>query len=170
VASPKWTGFYRLEYGLWHGQSAAELAPYAGRLAANVRALLAGWPAAEIPLIDIGLRTHEVLENALEFQLTGHDDYGSGSTLATVSANITGTRELLSVLHPLLVPRYPGLPAVYTWLGRLQALVDAEHRPDGRWVPVSRLSVSARQAIDAACGQVLEELAPVASITEPRNT
>jgi hypothetical protein len=37
-------------------------------------------------------------------------------------------------------------------------------------VPESALSVSARQAIDAACSQVLQELAPIAAITEPRNT
>jgi iron uptake system EfeUOB component EfeO/EfeM len=170
VNNPKWTGFYRLEYGLWHGQSARELRPYASKLAANVRSLLATWPSMEIPLIDIGLRAHEILENALEFQLTGHDDYGSGSTLATTLANITGTRELLSLLHPLLVTRYPGLPAVYTGLSRLQALLEKEHRPGGAWVAVSQLPKSAHQAIDAACGQVLQALAPVASIAEPRNT
>jgi iron uptake system EfeUOB component EfeO/EfeM len=170
VNNPKWTGFYRLEYGLWHGQSASELAPYASRLAANVRSLLATWPSMEIPLIDIGLRTHEILENALEFQLTGHDDYGSGTTLATTLANIAGTRELLSLLHPLLATRYPGLPSVYTGLNHLQTLLQAEHRGGGTWVPVSKLPQSARQAIDAACGQVLEELAPIASIAEPRNT
>jgi iron uptake system component EfeO len=169
VTNPKWTGFYRLEYGLWHGQSASELTPYASKLAADVRSLQAAWPTMEIPLIDIGLRTHEIMENALEFQLTGHDDYGSGTTLATVLANIQGDRELLSLLHPLLVSRYPGLPAVYTWLDRLQALIEAEHQPDGTWVPVSQLSQSANQAIDAACGQLLEELAPIASIAEPRN-
>jgi iron uptake system component EfeO len=169
VNNPKWTGFYRLEYGLWHGQPASELTPYANDLAADVRSLLAAWPGMEIPLIDIGLRTHEILENALEFQLTGHDDYGSGTTLATTLANIQGTRELLSLLHPLLVTRYPGLPAVYTWLDRLQALLEAEHQPDGTWVPVSQLPQSASQAIDAACGQALEELAPIASIAEPRN-
>jgi iron uptake system component EfeO len=170
VNSPQWTGFYRIEYGLWHGQSAGELTPYANRLAANVRSLLATWPTMEIPLIDIGLRTHEIMENALEFQLTGHDDYGSGTTLATVLANITGTRELLTVLRPLLVSRYPGLPAVYTGLDQLQSLLEAEHQPDGTWVSVSDLPESARQAIDAACGQVLEDLAPIASIAEPRNT
>jgi iron uptake system component EfeO len=168
--NPQWTGFYRLEYGLWHGQSASELTPYANDLAADVRSLLAAWPTMEIPLIDIGLRTHEILENALEFQLTGHDDYGSGTTLATTLANIQGTRELLSLLHPLLATRYPGLPAVYTWLDRLQALLEAEHQPDGTWVPVSQLPQSASQAIDAACSQALEELAPIASIAEPRNT
>jgi iron uptake system component EfeO len=170
VTSPQWTGFYRLEYGLWHGQSAAELAPYATKLAADVKSLLAAWPTMEIPLIDVGLRTHEIMENALEFQLTGHDDYGSGTTLATTLANIQGTRVLLALLHPLLVTRYPGLPGVYTWLNRLQALLEAEHQPDGTWVPVSQLSQPARQDIDAACSQALQELAPIASIAEPRNT
>ena len=169
VNNPRWTGFYRIEYGLWHGQSAGELTPYANGLAANVRVLLAAWPAMEIPLIDIGLRTHEILENALEFQLTGHDDYGSGTTLATTLANIQGTRELLSLLHPLLVTRYSGLPVVYAWLDRLQSLLEAERRPGGTWVSVSELPQSARQAIGAACGQVLEELAPIASVAEPRN-
>ena len=45
----------------------------------------ASWPRTEINLLDIGLRTHEILENALEFQLSGHDDYGSGTTLATTA-------------------------------------------------------------------------------------
>jgi iron uptake system component EfeO len=170
VSNPQWTGFYRLEYGLWHGQSASELTPYASKLAADVQSLLTTWPTMEIPLIDIGLRTHEILENALEFQLTGHDDYGSGTTLATTLANIQGTRELLSLLHPLLATRYSGLPAVYTWLDRLQALLQAQRQPDGTWVPVSQLSQPASQAIDAACGQALQELAPIASIAEPRNT
>jgi iron uptake system EfeUOB component EfeO/EfeM len=170
VNSPRWTGFYRLEYGLWHGQSAKELTPVASTLSRDVAALLASWPAQQIPLIDIGLRAHEIIENALEFQLTGHDDYGSGSTLATTLANIAGDRYLLSLLHPLLAPRYPGLPSVYSGLNLLQSLLDKQHRPNGTWVPVSALPVSARQAIDAACGQLVQELAPIASIAEPRNT
>jgi iron uptake system component EfeO len=170
VDSPQWTGFYRLEYGLWHGQGVGELTAVADRLAADVRALAASWPSMEIYLVDIGLRTHEILENALEFQLTGHDDYGSGTTLATTQANITGTLELLTVLHPLLVPRYPGLPAVYTWLDRLNSLLNHSKYPNGQWIPVSRLSTTSREQIDAACGQALEELAPIAAITEPRIT
>jgi iron uptake system EfeUOB component EfeO/EfeM len=169
VTSPRWTGFYRLEYGLWHGQPAAELKPVAATLKSDVAQLLAGWPHQEIELIDIGLRTHEVLENALQFQLSGHDDYGSGTTLATTLANIDGTRELLSVLRPILVPHYPALPAVYTWLDRLQAALLKERSPGGQWTPVAALSPAARQQIDAACDQALTELAPIASITEPRN-
>ena len=170
VGSPDWTGFYRLEYGLWHGQGAGQLTGIANKLDADVHALAAAWPSIEINLLDIGLRTHEILENALEFQLTGHDDYGSGTALATTQANITGTLELLTVLHPLLVPRYPGLPAVYAWLDRLRSLLVKSKMPNGGWVPVSRLSVTSREQIDAACSQALEELAPIAAITEPRIT
>ena len=170
VNSPQWTGFYRLEYGLWHGQAAHELTGVADKLDADVRALRKTWPSTEINLLDLGLRTHEILENALEFQLTGHDDYGSGSALATTEANIGGTVELLTVLHPLLAVRYAGLPAVYTWLDRLQSLLNHTKTPNGRWLPASALGESSRQQIDAACGQTLEELAPIAAITEPRIT
>lgn len=170
VHSAHFTGFYRLEYGLWHGQSARQLTGPAGLLRRDVRALQAAFPGMEVDLLDLGLRTHEILENALEFQLTGHDDYGSGTTLATTAANITGTRELLSILHPILVVRYQGLPAVDSWLNRLQRLVDAQRRPDGQWTPVSSLTTASRQQIDAAAGQALQELAPIAVITEPRRT
>ena len=170
VTSPQWTGFFRLEYGLWHGQSLPSLVPVADKLNGYVDQLVTWWPTQEVPLADVGRRAHEVIENALEFQLTGHDDYGSGSTLASTLAAITASRVLLGLLHPLLAPRYPGLPSVYTGLDRLQSLLEKERLASGWWVPVSALPSATRQAIDAACGQVLQELAPIASITEPRNT
>jgi iron uptake system component EfeO len=167
VSSPDWTGFYRLEYGLWHGQSAATLAKVSAQLVHDVRALQASWPNTEIDLLDIGLRTHEILENALQFQISGHDDYGSGTTLATTEANIQGTQVLLAELHPLLATRYTGLTAVNTWLARLQKLIDGTRTSHG-WTAVAKLPTTTRQDIDAAASQSLVELAPIADITEPR--
>jgi iron uptake system EfeUOB component EfeO/EfeM len=170
VNSPRWTGFFRLEYGLWHGQSRATLTKVADTLESSVDQLVTWWPAQQVPLADLGRRAHEVIENALEFQLTGRDDYGSGTTLASTVAAIAASRVLLGLLHPLIAPRYPQLPAVYAGLAALQSLLDKEQQPNGRWLAASALPEPARQAIDAAAGQVLQELAPVASITEPRNT
>ena len=170
VTSARWTGFFRLEYGLWHGQPLASLVPVASTLNRSVDQLVTWWPTQEVPLADLGRRAHEVIENALEFQLTGQDDYGSGTTLASALAAISASRVLLGLLHPLLAPRYPGLPAVYSGLNLLQSLLERERLANGWWVPVSALPGATRQAIDAACGQVLQELAPIASITEPRNT
>jgi hypothetical protein len=166
VSSPQFTGFYRVEYGLWHGESAPQLAGPARTLHTDVVRLQAAFPHLQLALSDLGLRTHEILENALQFQLTGHDDYGSGTTLATTVANIAGTRELLKVLHPLLETRYQqGLPAVNTWLDRLQARIEATRR-GGNWVPVSSLTTSQHEQIDAAVGQALQDLAPIAAIFE----
>jgi len=170
VSSPQWTGFFRLEYGLWHGQSLKSLVPVAGTLNKNVDQLAVWWPTQQVPLADLGRRAHEVIENALQFQLTGHDDYGSGTTLASTAAAVTASRVLLALLHPLIAPRYPQLPQVCTGLDQLQSLLDKEQQPSGWWVAESALPSAQRQAIDAAAGQLLQELAPIASITEPRNT
>jgi iron uptake system component EfeO len=170
VRDPGFTGFYRLEYGLWHGQSAGDLAGPADTLARNVRALQTFWPGMEVDLLDLGLRTHEILENAVQFQLTGHDDFGSGTTLATTDANITGTRELLTVLDPLLVPRDPELTAAGSWLARLHSLLAAAQPRNGSWTPVANLATAQREQIDAAAGQAVQELAPIAAIFEPRRT
>jgi iron uptake system component EfeO len=175
VGDPRFTGFYRLEYGLWHGQGARELRGPADRLRKAVLGLQAAFPGMEVDLLDVGLRTHEILENALQFQLTGHDDYGSGTTLATTAANVAGTQELLAILHPILAARYRGLPSVTLWLGRLQHRLDAQRHSGGPhsgepWTPVRDLSTTSRQQIDAAAGQALQVLAPIAVITEPRRT
>jgi iron uptake system component EfeO len=136
VSSPRWTGFFRLEYGLWHGQSLASLGPVADTLNSYVKGLATWWPTQQVPLADLGRRAHEVIENALEFQLTGHDDYGSGTTLASTDAAITGSRVLLDLLHPLIAPRYPGLAGVYSGLSQLQSVLEKERLPNGWWVRV----------------------------------
>ncbi|MFY9846794.1 MAG: imelysin family protein [Trebonia sp.] len=56
VASPQWTGFYRLEYGLWHGQSLASLVPVASGLNNDVDQLAAWWQTQQVPLADLGRR------------------------------------------------------------------------------------------------------------------
>jgi iron uptake system component EfeO len=164
VHSPAFTGFYRLEYGLWHGQSAAELTGPAEQLAVAVHELSTSWIGMALPpdqaLGDLALRTHEILEHAMRFQLSGQADFGSGTTMASAAANIDATLAQLKILHPLLVTRYRGLPALYRWLDRLRRLVNQAETSHG-WIPVSRLSTTRRQQIDAAAGQALELLDPI---------
>jgi iron uptake system component EfeO len=168
VHDPSFTGFYRIEYGLWHGQPAADLAGPAQQLSTVVRALRTAYPGMvpypQAALSDLALRTHEILEHTIRFQLSGADDFGSGTTLATADANIDATRSQLGMLAPLLATRYPNLSAVQVWLGRLQRLVDARHT--GNWTPVSKLTASQREAIDSAAAQTVQLLAPIAVMFE----
>lgn len=168
TADPGFTGFHRLEFGLWHGQPAAQLAPIADRLGADVGQLRSIWPAAQIDPLDLGLRAHEIMEGALQFELTGAADYGSGTGLATIGANLEGTDEVLSLLRPLLQPRYQGLGAVDAWMGRTSALLATYHRPDGAPSSLSSLDAAQRRRLSGTIGGLVERLAPVAAICEPR--
>ncbi|MBS2550421.1 FTR1 family protein [Catenulispora sp. NL8] len=169
VQDPDFTGFHRLEYGLWHGEAAAALAPVADQLAADVHGLVGDWPKQDFDPADLPLRAHEILENTLQFQLTGDADYGSGSTLATADANLTGTREVLSVIRPLVQARDPrGLAGIDSWLDRFGTVVNAAKQPDGTWTPVAQLDPAARQKLNGTLGELLEQLSVVPDLLEIR--
>lgn len=162
------TGFHRLEQGLWHGEDLGALGAVADRLDTDARALQASFGDSQVDGNDLGLRAHEIMENTLQFELTGRTDYGSGTNLATARANLDGTRAVLDVLRPLLAPRYPDLSKVDTWLTRTQSLLDAAHRPDGSWTPLAQLPQKERQKLNADVSELTELLAPIAAIAEPR--
>ena len=111
VNSPDFQGFLRLEYGLWHGQPDHELVPVANALDAAVHGLIKQFPQMLMPANDLSLRTHEILENTLQFELTGETDEGSHTNLATAWANVQGTQLALAAIAPLLQPGEPGLLA-----------------------------------------------------------
>ncbi|WP_370352554.1 EfeM/EfeO family lipoprotein [Catenulispora sp. EB89] len=161
-------GFHRLEYGLWHGQTAAQLTGPAGDLVASVDKLSTEFPGAQIDPLQLGLRTHEILEDAVRFELSGQSDQGSGTTLATIDANVDGTQALLGILRPILTPRDPDLPRIDAALARLRGLVEAQRHADGSWTPLAQLTNPQREALNSAAGAAVELLAPVATICEPR--
>lgn len=158
-------GFHPLEKGLWHNASATQLKPIADQLAADVHGLQADLPNQQVDPNDLGLRAHEIMENALQFELTGENDQGSGTSLNTALANLDGTAKVLAILDPVLKPRYPDLPQVGTWENRVRALLTAH-----RNTPVDQLDQTTREQLNGAVGELVEKLAPVAAICEVRRT
>ncbi|GAA3847052.1 FTR1 family protein [Streptomyces coacervatus] len=168
VRDKDFAGFHRLEYGLWHGESAAGLKAPAGRLVASAAGLQKAFPAQDFDPSDLPLRAHEILENTLQFELTGDTDEGSGTNLATATANLAGTRELLTVLRPLLTTRAPKLlPTVDADIARLHQLLDGVHHGT-TWTPVDQLDATTRAQINGVTGQLLEDLSPVPDLLEIR--
>ncbi|MFM9610566.1 imelysin family protein [Streptomyces niveiscabiei] len=158
-------GFHRVEQGLWHGESASSLRAPADALDRAVHALQQDWPGERMDPADVGLRAHEILENAVQFELTGRTDRGSGSNLATVRANLDGTRALLGFLRPLLTTRDAGLAELDTWMDR------AQHTLDGvAGKPLGQLTRAQREKVDADVSGLVERLADVAALTDVRRT
>jgi iron uptake system component EfeO len=154
IHDARWTGFHRVEYGLWHDESRASLLPYVDLLTTDVARLQHRFASAEIDPLQISVRAHEISENALQFVMTGRTDFGSHSQRSTVSANLQGTAVVLQIIHPLIAPRYPQLPQTLEQLQRARR--DVRHADHER--------------LDSDLSQLCELLAPIAAILEPRRT
>lgn len=168
LADPGFTGFHRLEQGLWHGEPAAALRPVAARLSADVAQLQKTWASEQMDPLALGLRAHEIVENTIQFELTARTDYGSGSNLATAQANLAGTAEALTLLRTLLVSRMPSLPQVDAAMAAASAELTRLAGAGGG--PLSGLSRADRERLNAVFGDLVSDLAPVAAVCDVRRT
>jgi iron uptake system component EfeO len=169
TADEAFTGFHRIEYGLWHGQTAGQLAPFGIQLVSLIGGLTTSLAETRIAPLDVAIRAHEIAENALQFELTGESDFGSGTELASVGAELDGTSELLRLLTPLLKSRYPGLPRALHQLEVTRADIAAFGVGD-TWTPADELSTANRERVNSDVSELAELLAPIASICEPRRS
>jgi len=167
TSSRSFTGFHKVERDLWGRHDvvaarvdAATLRKLVGSI--NQRALSQDLPDTTIALNSWALRCHEILEDALRDTLSGNDDYGSHTGLATIGADVTATREMLRVLGGLINPRAPGLVQTAT---RQLTEIDAAISPS-RAVAIAALPPSRRQRINADVGAALETLAPVSELIQ----
>jgi high-affinity iron transporter len=169
VNDPGFTGLHRLEYGLWHGQSAAELLSVTNVLATNVAAVeknlssddLAGDPT-QLPL-----RVHEIIEDALRDHLSGLDDEGGDAAYAQTWADTQVDRMVLGYESALINDRDPGLVATaQSELSTLDTALLATRASGGQWQSLTAVSLGQRQHVDAAIGALLETLAVVPDLLE----
>jgi high-affinity iron transporter len=167
VNSPDFQGFLRLEYGLWHGQPVAELEPVANALDTAVHSLIKQFPQMLMPANDLSLRAHEILENTLQFELTGETDEGSHTNLATAWANVQGTQLALAAVAPLLQPNEPGLlAALRQGLDNMSTALGQFQQPGGTWAPLQSLTAAQREHLDGELGGLLEKLSAVPDLLE----
>ena len=169
VNDPGFTGLHRLEYGLWHGQPAAELLPVSNVLAKNVATVeknltsddLAGDPT-QLPL-----RVHEIIEDALRDHLSGIDDEGGNAAYAQTWADTQVDRVVLNDESALINDRDPGLVATaQSELSTLDTALLATRTAGGQWQSLTAVSLGQRQHVDAAIGSLLETLAVVPDLLE----
>jgi len=170
TADPGFTGFHKIEFDLWtkHDLRAAtsDTVILQHLLARLTKVPLSTYlPATATGIGNWLLRPHEVLEDALRDSLTANDDYGSGTDLASITADVTAVRQLLSELAPTVDLVAPHLLAnARAELDALIGTIDA-NRVNGAWVSVQNLPVRQRQQVDADVGAALETLAPLPDLT-----
>ncbi|MEN0085217.1 MAG: EfeM/EfeO family lipoprotein [Leifsonia sp.] len=162
------TGFHLVEAQLWQGAPASAVAASAQSLVALVDRLQTQFAGAQLDPGAVALRAHEIVEDAIQRTLTGADDAGSHTSLATVDAELSGAEAALAPLHDILASRYDRLAETQQALADAHRAVEAQRGADGTWTPLDAVARPARERIDAALDRAVELLAPVAAICDPR--
>src|SRR5262249_16417138 len=165
----EFTGLDRIELALWGRGSTADAAPYVGKLAHDVAALRRTVPTIEIEPLEYVLRSHEVLEETLDLQLSGRESPWSGSALRALRGNLHGTEVVLGTLHGLIERRSPVV--AQRSAASLAALAKALHEIEGsdgslpRW---DQAPEHVRTEIAGLTAAAAEELAYVPEVIDPR--
>jgi iron uptake system component EfeO len=157
VQDQAFTGFHRVEYLLWNGGSRAQLETATARLVTDVTALQGMAHHGGVQTAQLVLSCRTGLQSAADVTLTGRDDFGSHSGLASLAAQVDGARLILQALQPLLAQRNPDLASrTQSGLDTLTAWLDGVRRADGSYPPLSGLSSGQRQRLEALLGGQLE--------------
>ena len=106
---PKFTGFHRIEKGLFADKSTSGLAPLADQLIKDTLELQKRVADLKItPKAFVG-GTAELIEEVASKKITGEEDRYSRTDLWDFQANVDGAQKIVGLLQPLLVKDDPAL-------------------------------------------------------------
>ncbi len=144
-ADPAFTGFHRIEYGLWTEGSTEGLAPVATRLLADAETLKAR-------LRELSLSPADLADNAADLasraavQAQGGQGY-SQAELADFSAELEGIAKAVLLVDPLVAAANPQVStALHQAIGGAQATL-ASFQTDGAFKPYDTVDDAGRQKI-----------------------
>ncbi len=106
---PAFSGFHRLEYGLFAKHSTEGLAPFADKLLADVIALQQRVRELQVPPETLAASAARVLNKAADSAAAGDEDRYGHTDLADFQANVEGSRKIVTLLRPLTEKANPDL-------------------------------------------------------------
>ncbi|PWL18358.1 multidrug DMT transporter permease [Falsochrobactrum shanghaiense] len=110
---PAFTGFHRIEYGLWDKHSVADLAPVAAQLLADVTALKERLRALKLAPADLASMAERQAERLATAQIITGEDRWSGADLPGIEANLDGIAKGAGLLLPLVREAAPDIAHTY---------------------------------------------------------
>jgi iron uptake system EfeUOB component EfeO/EfeM len=167
VASPRFTGLHRIEYGLWTATAPSALAGFARSLDTDVHRLAQVLPHASLTPLEYATRAHEILEDAARDFLSGMDVPWSGEGVLATDAGLHATEEVIATLHPLLHGEERVIPAVDTELRSLRSAMAALAAAHGGRLPSNgQLTQQQSELLNGTLEGALEALSQVPGVLE----
>jgi iron uptake system component EfeO len=162
---PDFTGFHRLEYGLFARNSLEGLDSFADGLMADVTELQGRIKGLAIPPEKMVGGAAALIEEVAANKISGEEDRYSHSDLWDFQANVDGAKTIVDLLRPLLVKDNKALASRID--GNF-ATVDktlAKYRlKDGGFETYDKLSEADRKALAATITTLAEDLAKLKGV------
>ncbi len=157
----EFTGFHRIERGLWQDDSTKGLGSIADQLVADVKDLQRRVRTIELEPAQVANGAVELLGEVSKSKITGEEDRYSHTDLADFKANVEGAQAAFDAVEPILTDRDAPLakllPAeflhVYTAL--------KPYEPGGEFISYTKLTASDKRLLSAALDRLAEPLAEV---------
>lgn len=99
---PEFTGFHRIEYGLFSENSTKELAPFADKLMADVTELNKRITELTLPPEKVVGGAAALMEEVAATKISGEEDRYSHTDLWDFKANFDGSRKIFDLVKPLI--------------------------------------------------------------------
>jgi iron uptake system component EfeO len=162
---PGFTGFHRLEYGLFAKESTAGLAPFADRLMADVLDLQKRIKGLTVPPDKMVGGAAALIEEVAAGKISGEEDRYSHTDLWDFQANLDGAEKIVALLKPLT---RKADPALSTRIDQNFATVDkilAKYRTkDGGFQTYDKLTPEDRKALQGPVTTLAEDLAKLKGV------
>ncbi|WP_347267467.1 iron uptake system protein EfeO [Paracoccus sp. (in: a-proteobacteria)] len=158
-ADPGFTGFHRIEYGLWEKNSTEGLAEYADKLLADVKDLDKRIASLTFPPEIVVGGAAVLMEEVAATKISGEEDRYSHTDLWDFDANFAGSKKIYDLLRPLIAGSEAEFVARVD--GNFQAVdeVLAKYRtPEGGYVSYEELTDVDRNLLAAKVNTLAEDL------------
>jgi iron uptake system component EfeO len=108
---PAFTGFHRIEYGLYASNSLDGLAPVSAKLLADTTALKDRVRSLRIPPEQIAKGAARLIGSVADTKIANGEDHYSKTDLIDFEANLAGTARMMALLKPVTVQAAPAVVA-----------------------------------------------------------
>lgn len=152
------TGFHRLEYGLFAKNSTEGLAPFADRLMADVTDLEQRIAELALPPEKVVGGAAALMEEVAATKISGEEDRYSGTDLWDFKGNFDGSRKIFDLVQPLIETQdAPFVAKVNKSFGIVETTL-AKYREGEGYTHYEKLTDSDRRLLAANVNTLAEDL------------
>lgn len=157
-ADPGFTGFHRIEYGLWVKNSAADLAPFADKLMNDVIELRKRVTDLALPPEKVVGGAAVLMEEVAATKISGEEDRYSHTDLWDFRGNFDGAHKIVELVRPLIADKEDAfLKKVDANFARVTAILD-KYKEGGGYMSYEKLTEADRKVLAVAVNSLAEDL------------